>query len=198
MDIKYTFSQSVRTDEFESVVILSHDDPSIGSCIITGDLESTKKASEKSAAEKACHMIDADTLKFIPYSAESMSKNRCGLDEYPIDEPAQELGTALKGLFGNNYNSPSVVAPCPPTPTPAVSYYIEKSRKIEKTSNWACVDAFENDAYNSSRTTETTSTNAQGSLESPSRVFHMMSFRVKKIDPIEVQEFKKIKKSCQI
>lgn len=180
VDIKYTFSQSVRTDEFESIVILSHADPSVGSCIITGDLESTKKASEKSAAEKACNMLDADTLKFIPYSAESMGKNRCGIDEYPLDEPAQELGTALKGLFGNNYTSSSAVAPCPPTPPPVVSYYIEKSgsRAREESSDFS-------DVFKSSKAAESQRTNTQSSSRSQDapQVFRMYSLRVEKIDP---------------
>ena len=180
VDIKYTFSQSVRTDEFESIVILTHADPSVGSCIITGDLESTKKASEKSAAEKACNMLDADILKFIPYSAESMGKNRCGIDEYPLDEPAQELGTALKGLFGNNYTLPSVAAPCPPTPPPVVSYYIEKSgsRAREESSDYS-------DVFKSSKPAESQRTNMQSSTSSQSapQVSRMYSLRFETIDP---------------
>jgi hypothetical protein len=180
VDIKYTFSQSVRTDEFESIVILTHADPSVGSCIITGDLESTKKGSEKSAAEKACNMLDADTLKFIPYSAESMGKNRCGIDEYPMDEPAQELGTALKGLFGNNYTLPSAAAPCPPTPPPVVSYYIEKSgsRAREESSDYS-------DVFKSSKAAEPQRTNMQSSSSSQSapQVFRMYSLRFETSDP---------------
>jgi hypothetical protein len=180
VDIKYTFSQSVRTDEFESIVILTHADPSVGSCIITGDLESTKKASEKSAAEKACNMLDADTLKFIPYSAESMGKNRCGIDEYPLDEPAQELGKALKGLFGNNYTLPSAAAPCPPTPPPVVSYYIEKSgsRAREESSDYS-------DVFKSSKAAEPQRTNMQSSSspQSAPQVFRMYSLGFETIDP---------------
>ena len=180
VDIKYTFSQSVRTDEFESIVILTHANPSVGSCIITGDLESTKKASEKSAAERACNMLDADTLRFVPYSAESMGKNRCGIDEYPLDEPAQELGTALKGLFGNNYTLPSAAAPCPPTPPPVVSYYIEKSgnRAREESSDYS-------DVFKSSKAAESQRTNMQNSSSSQSapQVFRTYSLRFETIDP---------------
>ena len=102
VEIKYTFSQNVRTDEFEATVILCHSDPTIGSCEIVGSLESTKEASEKTAAERACLKIDADDLNFIRQSANV--KNRLGTDDYStLNEPPQDMGTALKGLFGNDY-----------------------------------------------------------------------------------------------
>ena len=173
VDIKYAFSQSVRTDEFESIVILTHADPSIGSCIITGNLESTKKASEKTAAQKACQMLDADSLRFIPYSGESLIKNRCGIDEYPQDEPAKELGTALKGLFGNNYTLPSAVATCPSTPTPHISYHVEKSR------DWDCDDLNLNaGSFNSSYAKESLNNPGYGG-----NVVRLNSLRVESIDP---------------
>lgn len=173
VDIKYAFSQSVRTDDFESIVILTHTDPSIGSCIITGNLESTKKASEKTAAQKACQMLDADNLRFIPYSGESLIKNRVGIDEYPQDEPAQELGTALKGLFGNNYTLPSAVATVPSTPSPHVSYNVDKSR------DWDFDDPNLNaGSFNSSYAKE-----PQNKLGYGGDVVRLMSLRVESIDP---------------
>ena len=117
VEIKYTFSQNVRTDEFEATVILCHSDPSVGSCEIIGSLESTKKASEKTAAEKACLLIDRDELIFTPQSANTKS---LGANDYStINEAAQDKVTALKGLFGNNYKSASstilAVPVVPPT-----------------------------------------------------------------------------------
>ena len=173
VDIKYAFSQSVRTDDFESIVILTHTDPSIGSCVITGNLESTKKASEKTAAQKACQMLDADNLRFIPYSGESLIKNRVGIDEYPQDEPAQELGTALKGLFGNNYTLPSAAANGPSTPSPHVSYNVDKSR------DWDFDDPNLNSgSFNSSYAKE-----SQNNLGYGGDVVRLMSLRVESTDP---------------
>ena len=120
VEIKYTFSQNVRTDEFEATVILCHSDPSVGSCEIIGSLESTKKASEKTAAEKACALIERDELKFTPQPANAkiLSSN----DYSTINEPAQDI-TALKGLFGNHYKAapPTVLPGSPIVPTTYVS-----------------------------------------------------------------------------
>lgn len=178
VDIKYAFSQSVRTDDFESIVILTHADPSIGSCIITGNLESTKKASEKTAAQKACQLLDADSLRFIPYSGESLTKKLHGIDEYPQDEPAQELGTALKGLFGNNYTLPSAAATCPSTPTPHVSYHVEKSR------DWDFDDPNLNaGSFNSSYAKESLNDPGYGG-----NVVRLNSLRVESIDPLKKED----------
>ena len=111
VDIRYTSTQAVRTDDFHATVILTHSDPLIGSCQVVGSYQSTKKASEKTAAEKACNMIDLDTLVFTPKTAEKVSKDLTDMRDYAAgNDSVQKLGTALKGLFGNNYEASAPAA----------------------------------------------------------------------------------------
>jgi hypothetical protein len=117
VEINYAFTQSVKTDQFEATVLLTHSDPLIGSCCISGVPAGTKKASEKSAAESACSMIELNTLKFEPstHTSDMVAKPQIGVTDYSTgNESAQLLGTALRGLFGDNYTAPILVAP--PTP----------------------------------------------------------------------------------
>ena len=112
VDIRYTSTQAVRTDKFHATVILTHLDPKVGSCQVIGSYESTKKASEKTAAEKACAMVDLDTLVFTPQTADRTSKDHSDIRDYSArNDTVQMLGTALKGLFGNNYTTPAPIAP---------------------------------------------------------------------------------------
>ena len=112
VDIRYTSTQAVRTDKFHATVILTHSDPKVGSCQVIGSYESTKKASEKTAAEKACTMVDLDTLVFIPQTVDNLSKDHTDIRDYSArNDSVQMLGTALKGLFGNNYTTPVSTVP---------------------------------------------------------------------------------------
>ena len=107
---QYSFMQAMKTDKFIASVLLTHSDPLIGSCCINGSHEHTKKASEKTAAERACNLLEMNILPFIPQSASTI-KSQVRDDDYSTgNESAQALGSALKGLFGNNY-TPSPIAP---------------------------------------------------------------------------------------
>lgn len=116
VEITYTFSQK-NNDYFEATVILTHSNPAIGICSIKGDISSTKKASEKSAAHKAVLLIQADKLKlyYEPDLDGMKSRNSSGISDYStVKETAQDVGTALKGLFGNNFKAAAPVKTPPP------------------------------------------------------------------------------------
>jgi hypothetical protein len=99
VEIKYSFGQNVRTDEFEATVLLTHTDPLIGCCRIQGAPASTKKASEKTAAEQASIMIDSDTLVFTPHSDKMV--------KLPASYSTGNESLSLRGLFGDNYTAPA-------------------------------------------------------------------------------------------
>lgn len=124
VEISYTFTQNL-SDNFEATLILTHSNPAVGSCRIKGDVLSTKKASEKSAASKAYTLIHNNDLRrvFVPNVDGVNSRTSNGIDDY--SNVGKESVKDLKGLFGDNFNAAAPATLATPEESLPVSWSID-------------------------------------------------------------------------
>jgi hypothetical protein len=124
VEISYTFTQNL-SDNFEATLILTHSNPAVGSCRIKGEVWSTKKASEKSAAKRACDLIDNGDLRkeFVPNLDGVKPRSSNGIDDYTT--VGKESVKDLKGLFGDNFNAAAPATLATPEESVPVSWSID-------------------------------------------------------------------------
>lgn len=124
MEISYTFTQNL-SDNFQATLILTHSNPAVGIARIPGETSSTKKASEKSAAKKACEFIENNLLREIFFANldGANPRNSNGIDDYST--AGKESVKDLKGLFGDNFNAAAPATSATPEESLPVSWSID-------------------------------------------------------------------------